>query len=110
MLSTGGNWGLMQSITWLKMTLKFTQDYSWSASVQKSLNGENPCDVCKWIIDKKKDQKDQDLIKYELKILANLKEQATFLKPPIIQLDFGDPILPFSPFPHSPPSPPPRLA
>lgn len=57
--SIGGHWDIIQSVAWGKMIYELSQDAPIQTAIAKTLSGENPCDICKFVASGKKEHKEQ---------------------------------------------------
>lgn len=48
-LATGGHWFFLQSIAWVQMTVNFARQDTLTVALQKTFDGQNPCDLCKMV-------------------------------------------------------------
>ena len=48
-ISMGGHWALLQTIAWGNMLVDFSSQSSISEAVEKTFDGEHPCEMCKSI-------------------------------------------------------------
>jgi hypothetical protein len=48
-VETGGHWLVLQSVAWTGMLLEYSQESSFGTAMQKTFDGEHPCDLCKTI-------------------------------------------------------------
>ena len=100
----------LQSAAWVGMFLSYAQADTLGAALVKTFDGKHPCTLCK-IVQKSAQSKDQRAVpKLGIKLDDLLTGQLTWLYPPWIQPDPQIPFLQALTNPHSPPSPPPRLA
>jgi hypothetical protein len=109
-LATGGHWAFLQSVAWVSMAVQFSQSDSLPTALQKTLDGQHPCSLCKAIDEGLKDEKEQKMQKLETKLdFFCPGSQAFSLTQRVFELPF-----PASADPHSradaPPVPPPRSA
>lgn len=46
-LSVGVHWGLMQTVAWAGMIVRYTQSASFPQALEMTLDGKHPCKLCK---------------------------------------------------------------
>jgi len=66
-LSIGGHWGIMQSVAWGKMMYDFSQESTFWTAVSKTFSGDNPCDICRFVADGKKQEQSQQMVQSKIK-------------------------------------------
>jgi hypothetical protein len=106
----GGHWALLQSLAWVGMTINFSRTDSLDVAIEKTFDGQHPCNLCHFVAEGKKSERTKEVVKVETKLdlisspCFNLPtptehsiELSVFLVSGCIRLD-------------APPSPPPRLA
>ncbi|MST94327.1 MAG: hypothetical protein EXS33_03470 [Pedosphaera sp.] len=62
-LATGGHWALLQSVAWARMTVRFSQTARLTVALQKTFDGEHPCQLCQFVAEGKKSEQKQALEK-----------------------------------------------
>jgi hypothetical protein len=45
-LSLGLHWGILQSVAWVGMLVKYSQDASFAEAWNKTFDGNHPCNLC----------------------------------------------------------------
>ena len=109
-LVTGGHWALLQSVAWVSMAARYSQDSRLKEALVKTFDGHHPCGICKLVQEGKLAEKKQAPLKFEVKLDFFLARIVPLLYPPPA---FTFPTSEPDPPPtrtESPPSPPPRLA
>jgi hypothetical protein len=65
----GGHWIAMQSVAWIEMVIDYSNQSSIGVALQKTFDGQHPCDLCKAVSkgrsDEQKDAKVSLLVKYD---------------------------------------------
>lgn len=106
----GGQWAILQSIAWIGMTVSYSQNSTLKEALVKTFDGKHPCKICKAVQEGKKSERQNSLLKVEVKLELWAVRSASLLDPPPHFL----PAFPESSFAllraQSPPTPPPRLA
>ena len=91
------------------MTVKFTQNGSLSTALEKTFNGKNPCNVCKFVEEGKKAETESeaklDVKKVELFHIANSEFSFPAVSQPAISA-----VAQALPRREAPPVPPPLLS
>jgi len=64
----GGHWTLLQSAAWVRMAVNFSKQDSVSIALEKTFDGQHPCNLCKLVRAGKAAEKKQDLQKLEAKL------------------------------------------
>ncbi len=54
--AAGGHWFALQSVAWSGMIVQYSREASLVTAVEKTLNGQNPCGLCKEIEKGKKNE------------------------------------------------------
>jgi hypothetical protein len=106
--SLGAHWFVLQSFAWATMLVRYSQDTSLSAAVNKTFDGEHPCRLCNFVREGKKAEKPIDLAKVEAD--KKFSSEAAFsipLPPSDFTLIEGSNEFSQARF-QSPPLPPPR--
>jgi hypothetical protein len=106
----GGHWALLQSVAWVGMTIEFSRTEPLDTAIQKTLDGQHPCNLCHFVAEGKKSERQTELVKpvTRLDLISTLSfvlptpteqplELAAFLAAGVARAD-------------APPSPPPRFA
>lgn len=74
--ATGGHWPLLQSIAWSGMLIENLQTDSWQEAVEKTFDGQHPCQLCHQIKAGKKAEKQSPLpeLDKKLKLFCDAQE------------------------------------
>ena len=109
-LSIGLHWTLLQTVAWASMVVTYSKDAPIKVAIEKTFDGDHPCDLCKEIQAAKKTEKKRDL-KPELRKLTLLNDEGErWIFTPSSHFYFVSWPEPSSPTADSqPPAPPPRL-
>ena len=63
---SGGHWTVLQSVAWVGMVVSYTQaDDSLATAVEKTFDGQHPCNLCEVVKDGREADREQDLQKQE---------------------------------------------
>lgn len=109
-LVVGGHWALLQSVAWVGMTIEFSRSQPIDKAIQKTLDGQHPCNLCHFVSEGKKSERAQEIVKPATKL--DLISTPSFILPtpteqPISLTVFSANASSRS---NAPPSPPPRGA
>src|SRR5688572_14692289 len=108
-LATGGHWAMLQSVAWLGMAVRFSQDEPLLPALQKTFSGTHPCTLCKAVSHGVKTEKEQKIQKVESKFDFFCSKIAPVLDVPLPQARTPHLETGFAARVDSPPVPPPRL-
>jgi hypothetical protein len=109
-LVTGGHWALLQTVAWVSMAARYSQDSRLEVALVKTFDGQHPCELCKLVQKGKSEEQKQDLLRADIKLDLFLTRIPSLLYPPP---PFSFPTLELDWPPtraESPPTPPPRVA
>ncbi len=67
-LTLGLHWAVLQSAAWAGMAVTFAQQDSIGVALGKTFNGQNPCQLCKFVEDGKKSTPNDEFSKVSLKL------------------------------------------
>jgi hypothetical protein len=56
-IASGGHWAILQSFAWSRMLVKNIHDSPLAAAVEKTFDGQHPCDLCKSIASERAKEK-----------------------------------------------------
>ena len=109
-LATGGHWALLQSVAWVSMAARYSQDSMLKEALVKTFDGQHPCGICKFVQEGKSAEKKQDTLRVDVKLDFFLARIAPLLyPPPAFVFPTSEPDSPPTRT-EPPPSPPPRMA
>lgn len=57
--ASGGHWAVVQSVAWTRMLVEDASGSSLAQAIQKTFDGQHPCDLCKSIASAKAKEKRQ---------------------------------------------------
>ena len=78
----GGHWFLLQSVAWVAMFNRFSQNNSLATALIKTFDGKHPCQLCKIIEENRKSDRKKDAVKVGIKIdCFLLKDQSAPNRP-----------------------------
>jgi hypothetical protein len=109
-LATGGHWAMLQSVAWLGMAVRFSQNEPLVPALQKTFSGAHPCTLCKAVSHGVKTEKEQKIQKIESKFDFFCSRTAVVLEVPLPEARTPQVETKLSDRNDSPPVPPPRLA
>nr|AGW45559.1 hypothetical protein [uncultured bacterium Lac161] len=64
---TGGHWSLLQSAAWVGMAVNYSKCEPIAVALQKTFDGQNPCQLCHFVKEGKAAEQKRDLQKLEAK-------------------------------------------
>ena len=109
-LATGGHWALLQTVAWVSMAARYSQDLVLTEALVKTFDGRNPCELCKLVQEGKSAEQKKDFVRTDIKLDLFLARVPCLLYPqPRLVLRTSDPHWPPT-RDESPPTPPPRAA
>ena len=76
--SIGLHWVFFQSVAWMGMVVRYSQDATFKEAVIKTFDGEHPCALCKEIAKGKQSEKKSESL-LQLKKLEFLAVKAQFI-------------------------------
>src|SRR5437588_11130357 len=105
-LVTGGHWALLQSVAWVGMAVRYSQESTLRQALVKTFDGQHPCNLCKAVRNGKTSDKDAPKPITKLDLFPGCEQHMVFSSMP-------------GPFPAAtgpfrlarsdpPPTPPPR--
>lgn len=59
-LSLGLHWTVLQSVAWMGMFIRYSQETSFAEAVAMTFDGRHPCKLCQQIAEGKRTEKQQD--------------------------------------------------
>ena len=67
-LTTGGHLAILQGVAWTKMVRDFSRTESIGKAIEKTLDGQHPCHLCKTITETSAGKKDDALSFAKIKL------------------------------------------
>lgn len=64
----GGHLALLQTYAWTSMLVEYSGSSSVSEAMDKTFDGEHPCELCKVVEKSKHEDKEQQMLKSEIKM------------------------------------------
>ena len=64
----GGHLAMLQAVAWSNMLVDFTAKGSFSEAVNKTFDGEHPCEMCKAVKKSKREEDKKPQLKSEMKM------------------------------------------
>jgi hypothetical protein len=109
-LAVGGHWALLQSVAWVGMTIDFSRTDPIDKAIEKTLDGQHPCNLCHFVAEGKKSDRAQEIVKPDTKL--DFISTPAFVLPTPAERPFDLTVFFASGSSRSdtPPSPPPRCA
>jgi len=108
--SVGLHWSFLQSLAWTSMLVDNLTTTSFSAALQRTLDGKHPCALCKAIAKGRKADKKSDTLVAFKKFEALNQAVAVLVPPPASFPPIAEQESFFAARAHAPPTPPPRAA
>lgn len=109
-LTLGLHWAALQSAAWVGMAVTFVQQDSLGMALNKTFDGQHPCQLCKFVEAGKKSLPQDEFNKTSLKLDGLCAPAVWVLTSPQISTDaFPAPGF-LAARPLAPPVPPPRAA
>lgn len=109
-MAVGGHWAVLQSVAWVGMTIEFSRTAPIEQAIQKTLDGQHPCNLCHFVAEGKKSEREAKTVKPATRL--DLISTVSFVLPTPAEQPLE--LVPFcaigSTRADAPPSPPPRLA
>ena len=88
---SGGHWTVLQSVAWVGMVVSYTQtDDSLASAVEKTFDGQHPCDLCEVVKDGRNADREQDVQKTLVKLDGVLVEQRALPLPRVMATDYDE--------------------
>jgi len=106
----GGHWALLQSVAWVGMFANNVRSCSVGEALEKTFDGEHPCELCKIVQAVRKSEQPQPLTKHEVKIDFWITPATCLLVGPPSAVHARPQAGVFSSRIETPPTPPPRVA
>jgi len=105
-----GHWAILQSVAWVGMAVKYSQNSTLTDALVKTFDGKHPCKLCQVVQEGKKSEQKQTSLKVEAKLDFWLARASSLLDaPPPFVVPPAESSLGQARS-ESPPTPPPRLA
>jgi len=109
-VSTGAHWLALQSVAWATMAVRFSQTDTVAVALEKTFNGQNPCDLCKAVAEGQKNERKEAVLKLDVKLELLLQASPIVVLRPPAAVQTPTPVPTFFARTEAPPTPPPRLA
>jgi hypothetical protein len=107
-LVLGWHWIILQSVAWVRMAAEYSAVLPIKEALVKTFDGRSPCQLCKFVAEGKKSEKEQETQKLVMKLdLLLVRDTVALFPPSDFQWATGTVDL-LSCRGSSPPSPPPR--
>lgn len=110
MVSIGLHWALLQSVAWVGMVVRFSQEDSLSAAIEKTFDGQHACKLCRIVAEGKKAEQKQEAQKPGAKLDVYSSETVRIVFAPAPADRLAAPAIPAPLRVSAPPLPPPRFA
>ena len=109
-MAVGGHWAVLQSVAWVGMTIEFSRTDPLDKAIEKTLDGQHPCNLCHFVAEGKKSEREKEMVKPATKLDLIFTVLFALPTPTEQQLHLTQFFLTGRGRTESPPSPPPRLA
>ena len=83
-LSVGAHWALLQSLAWVGMTVSYAKGSPLSVAISKALDGQHPCEICKFVQAGKKTEEKSQFHKLDTKLDLVFQGAQAGLQSPIV--------------------------
>lgn len=83
-LSLGAHWVLLQSVAWVGMAVKYSQDATITEALSKTFDGQHPCKLCKAVQEGRQSEKKNDVLKIEAKKEFCFDSKISVTFPPLV--------------------------
>jgi hypothetical protein len=104
---TGGHYFAVQMVAWTKMLFDYSKGSSVIQAVVETFDGRHPCGLCESLEKAKQEEKQQDVLKLEIKNSIYCQSTHVILLSPPFRSQFqvveGDPLSSLSQRPQLPP-------
>jgi hypothetical protein len=81
-VSVGGHWAVLQGVAWVTMAAQFAQTDPWRVVLQKTFDGQHPCELCKAVQKGKASEKQKEAQPTKVKLELGLaKSQPALVAP-----------------------------
>ena len=106
----GGHWALLQSLAWVSMTINFSRTEALDTAIEKTFDGQHPCNLCHFVAEGKKSERAKEILKPATKL--ELISSLAFSLPTPSETPIALTVLVVTAHSRAdaPPSPPPRFA
>lgn len=84
----GGHLVLLQTIAWTQMIVAFSGDSSISEAVEKTFDGEHPCEMCKMVKEVKSEEEKKPVLKSAMKMEIALPSPVKVPFPHFSEIEF----------------------
>ncbi len=68
----GGHWVALQSVAWVGMVIDYSKQASLTTALEKTFDGEHPCDLCKTVSKGRGEEQKNETLKQVVKFEAVL--------------------------------------
>jgi hypothetical protein len=109
-LATGGHWSALQSIAWVGMAIQYSRADGLGTALQKTFDGNHPCNLCKVVQAGRQAEKEQSTIKLQTRLDLFLWADASSVRSPVFAHEPTPQIVIGFFRSDQPPTPPPRFA
>ena len=107
-LAVGGHWVLLQSVAWVRMTVRFSQAASLEEALKMTFDGEHPCALCKAVKQGKQSEQEPQRRTLDKKIDLYCPHHAIEVVQPVKHLPAFAAVKHVSSGREAPPRPPPK--
>ena len=106
----GGHWLALQSVAWVGMLANYARGETLGVAIEKTFDGEHPCDLCKVVKTGRDEEQKQQVVKVVVKLDAVLATAATLKVPQASEWKYFVSVSVINGRTLSPPTPPPQAA
>ena len=109
-LATGSHWYLLQSIAWVGMAVDFSRSEPLPIALQKTFDGQHPCELCKVVGEGMQAEKKAEMEKRQFKFDFFCEPVVRFVDLPAPRVLIVPQFPSITDYSEAPPVPPPRFA
>ena len=108
--SVGLHWFLLQSVAWVGMFARFSQEAPFREAINRTFDGKSPCCVCKFVQEGRDSEQGQEWQKLQVKLdyWLGIGDTPLYAPDPLPPPQCGESFT--TSRAEMPPTPPPRLA
>jgi hypothetical protein len=106
----GGHWALLQSLAWVSMTINFSRTDALDTAIEKTFDGQHPCNLCHFVAEGKKSERTKETLKPATKLELISSTSFVLPAPREHEIELAVFLLSAHSRADTPPSPPPRFA
>ena len=109
-LTLGLHWAFLQSVAWLSMIVRYSQEYPLRQAITMTFDGQHPCSICVFVSQGRHQEQQQGQPRQiTLQRLESVAFEPLLLPLPPVDREWpAPPLLVLAQRAEAPPSPPPR--